>query len=141
VVTLDEVERRIAQSDYHCPRCGSGVVALATKVPTAAFRLGVPITPDMSRPAVFVECVDDDDCRWAAEVLPGKGLGMRTPMELLERADQLLSQADSGITGSAPDPRRLELAVAGCTLAVAYARVARAIAVTGQMEQDASSSL
>jgi hypothetical protein len=38
-------------------------------MPTTAFRLGVPVTPEMTRPAVLVECSEPEDCAWVREVL------------------------------------------------------------------------
>jgi hypothetical protein len=64
------VQRRLDREQVTptCPRCKGPAQVIDTWLPTAAFRLG-PQTSAMRRPAVLVECVDQEDCRWANEVL------------------------------------------------------------------------
>jgi hypothetical protein len=52
-----------------CPSCEGPTQIIRTRIPADAFRIGLPQTPDMSRPGTLVECCDED-YGWAVEVRP-----------------------------------------------------------------------
>lgn len=63
------VQAAIDEEHARCPRCDGPITARETAFPTSLFRIGAPQTPEMSRPAVVVECDDAEDCAWAAEAV------------------------------------------------------------------------